>query len=451
MFDTILTRYQASKLNGLNIVHVAGSKGKGTTATMTASILSQFLSREGPLKKIGIFTSPHVRTVRERIQIIKIESSTPRSECPQPISEREFARYFLETWDVLHSHHAAGDFDDMLSYFPFLFAVALRVFFSEQVDVAIIECGIGGELDSTNVVGEQLVSGITTLELEHTDLLGNSLRSIAWHKGGIMRPGVCTFTVPQKPEAMEELERRAKDNNATLIVTNTFKTLSPDESIGKWHTINAGLAENLATAVLRHFQISDANEEKKIAQSLHSHKLLGRYEQRKALSCHWYIDGAHTLTSLAAVTTWFSQLMVDKKQAQKFLIFNQEDRDTLPMLDLLYERLCVIGGEQLSGVLFCSNSPFSREEYPIESISMVRKFGLKKGSVQRANADHWQNLERLHQHKSKIQVCLTVQEAVEHVLQSATTDVHCLATGSLHLVGALTLVLDQKQQESPAT
>ncbi|PHH85006.1 hypothetical protein CDD83_1039 [Cordyceps sp. RAO-2017] len=182
--------YPPSHLNKLNIIHIAGSKGKGSTAAMTASILSRFLGSRAP-SKIGVFTSPHLRTVRERIRLIS-GPVTDGSACL--ISEQQFAAYFFDVWRRLERQHAAGALAELPTFFKCLFAVAVHAFVREGVDTAIVECGIGGEYDATNVLDRPVVSAITTLELEHTDLLGRTLTSVAWHKAGILRAGVPALT-----------------------------------------------------------------------------------------------------------------------------------------------------------------------------------------------------------------------------------------------------------------
>ncbi|KAL8980530.1 MAG: hypothetical protein Q9177_005853, partial [Variospora cf. flavescens] len=91
---------------------------------------------------------------------------------------------------------------------------------SEGVDAAIIECGIGGEYDSTNILVHPRVTGITSLGIDHTPLLGHTIEEIAWHKAGIMKPGVPTHTVVQPPAAEEVLRARAREKSVTLSVVH---------------------------------------------------------------------------------------------------------------------------------------------------------------------------------------------------------------------------------------
>ncbi|OAX81349.1 hypothetical protein ACJ72_04302 [Emergomyces africanus] len=163
--------YQPSDLNRLNLIHIAGTKGKGSTCAFISSILSQYL-RSAPesfppdtprprISKVGLYTSPHLRFVRERIQINN-----------EPLSEQQFAKYFFEIWDRLEASAKATGMDpaDPASkpvYFRFLTLMAFHTYICEGVDAAIIECGIGGEYDTTNIIDRPIVTGITSLGIDH--------------------------------------------------------------------------------------------------------------------------------------------------------------------------------------------------------------------------------------------------------------------------------------------
>lgn len=167
------------RINALNIIHIAGSKGKGSTCSMTASILSQFISATGsatPPRKIGVFASPHVRTIRERIQLI---SAPVTKQSDWLITREKFTRYFFDLWNALTEPVANRSLPEWPNFFVCLFAVAMHAFATEGVDAAIVECGLVGEYDATNCIDRPVISAITTLELEHVDVLSASLSSIA--------------------------------------------------------------------------------------------------------------------------------------------------------------------------------------------------------------------------------------------------------------------------------
>ena len=167
---------------------------------------------EIPLHKIGLYTSPHLRFVRERIQING-----------QPLSEDQFAKYFFEVWDRLESAAitAGREATDPFSkpvYFRFLTLMAFHTYLNEQVNAAVIECGIGGAYDSTNIIETPIVTGITSLGIDHQGVLGDTIEEIAWHKSGIMKKGVKCYTPSsQNPAAKEIMERVASEKGAELV------------------------------------------------------------------------------------------------------------------------------------------------------------------------------------------------------------------------------------------
>ncbi len=173
---------------------------------MTSSILSKYRLNYGKAPRIGLYTSPHLMAVRERIQIDG-----------ESLPEEDFARYFWEVWDKLEAEDTSKPV-----YFRFLTLLAFHTFMEECVDVVVLEVGVGGEYDSTNIIEKPVVTGITSLGIDHVAVLGNAIGEIAWHKAGIFKEGVPALTVSQLPEAMTVLERRAKERNTVLRIISLF-------------------------------------------------------------------------------------------------------------------------------------------------------------------------------------------------------------------------------------
>jgi dihydrofolate synthase/folylpolyglutamate synthase len=180
-------------------VHVAGSKGKGSTAAMIASIL-----RECGLK-VGLYTSPHLHHFRERIRIDG-----------EPISEESFAHYAAALSPAIEA--STRDMPDRaLVTFDLLTAMAFLAFREGQVDVQVLETGLGGRVDSTNAIEDKEVCVITAISLEHQVILGDTLPQIAAEKAGIITPG-STVVLAKQPESVAEVVRRTcRERDVRLV------------------------------------------------------------------------------------------------------------------------------------------------------------------------------------------------------------------------------------------
>lgn len=176
------------------VVHVAGTKGKGSTAAMIASVL------QAAGYKVGFYTSPHLIDFAERIQINRT-----------PISHGDL----VEMVDLLKPAVARIE---RLTTFELTTATAFLYFARERVDIAVVEVGLGGRLDATNVV-DPLVTVITSLSLDHTSVLGSTLEKIAAEKAGIIKTGKPVVSSPQKKEALKVLRKAAMLQSAELILT----------------------------------------------------------------------------------------------------------------------------------------------------------------------------------------------------------------------------------------
>jgi dihydrofolate synthase/folylpolyglutamate synthase len=182
----------------LRIVHVAGSKGKGSTAAMLASIFR----RAG--YRTGLFTSPHLVSVAERIQIDET-----------PIAEEALAALVAEVADVVHDMDAQSPQSAPVTFFEIATALGFLHFARAGVDLAVIEVGLGGRFDATNVCAP-LLSIITSISYDHTQQLGNTLSSIAMEKAGILKPGRPALSGARDPEARKVIEDICLERRAPL-------------------------------------------------------------------------------------------------------------------------------------------------------------------------------------------------------------------------------------------
>jgi dihydrofolate synthase/folylpolyglutamate synthase len=179
-------------------VQVAGTKGKGSTAAMIASILSASGYRT------GLYTSPHLHSFTERVQVDGV-----------PISEDEFARLVEAMKPQVEAVNEFGAFGE-LTTFELLTALAFAYFKGRGVAFQVLETGLGGRLDATNVV-QAGICVITSISYDHTEVLGDTLAQIATEKAGIIKPGSTVISSPQPPEAMMVIEGVCRERGVKLV------------------------------------------------------------------------------------------------------------------------------------------------------------------------------------------------------------------------------------------
>lgn len=286
----------------IHTVHIGGTKGKGSTATMLARML------EANDYRVGLYTSPHVVHLHERITVDT-----------KMISDSEMCGLLNRVYAPVEKMSKT----DPPTFFEIMTALAFMYFLDRAVDIAVIETGMGGRLDSTNVIKPQVV-GITSLSIDHQHQLGDTIDSIAKEKAGIFKRGVPAITVQQEPSAMRVLKSQATAVKAPLSVTGsdidfshrfeTSREHGPHTRIclttptskfehlrvplhGKHQAINCGLAlamlDKLKSAG---YKIDNG----KAAEGLHKVSLAGRMEMI------WddpriMIDAAHNAASIHAL------------------------------------------------------------------------------------------------------------------------------------------------------
>ena len=179
---------------GLKTIHITGTKGKGSTAAMVSSILTEAGF------KTGLYTSPHLISFRERIRLNKKEISEDK---------------ICEILDEIRPAAEKIRKDEKISFFELYTTLAFLYFKKENVDFAVLEVGMGGRLDATNAA-DSTVSAITPISLEHTDKLGTTLGEIALEKAGVIKEKSVCITAPQKPEALRVIKDVCCRKNATL-------------------------------------------------------------------------------------------------------------------------------------------------------------------------------------------------------------------------------------------
>jgi dihydrofolate synthase/folylpolyglutamate synthase len=311
-------------------VQIAGTNGKGSTAAMLDSIC-----RRAGLRT-GLFTSPHLISITERIKIGGVD-----------ISEDEFASFAAQVKEAAESLVASGKLQALPTFFEHVTAIALLAFKQADVEIAILETGLGGRLDATTVAAADVVA-ITPIALDHQDYLGATLAEIAGEKAAIIRSGATAIIAAQQDEASEVIKRRAvecgveasiADYQATIVsadedgrFTVTFETKGE-----RYESVSIGLPgrhqiENAATAIRiaealnqKGWQIPPAAIVDGIATAQHA----GRLERIGS----YLLDGAH---NPAAVLTLVEYLNEFVKVPVTLLFGAMRDKNLVEMAAILF-------------------------------------------------------------------------------------------------------------------
>lgn len=308
------------------IIHVTGTNGKGSTI----AFMRELFVAHG--KKVGTFTSPHIISIHDRICING-----------QPIADEDFIRIASQVKEMektlLETH-------DQLSFFELLTLIALIYFKEQRVDLVLLEVGIGGLLDTTNVVTGE-IAVITSIGLDHQETLGDSLEEIAEQKAGIFKSGKKAVIAKLAPEAEFVCQKRAKELDVDLYQAGqdfALKTGNFSSSLASFSQLEIGLEgayqqENAALA-LQTFLLFMASREERVEEELTRQALkethwAGRLERIRP---QIYLDGAHNLPALTRLVEFIQEKIQQGFQVQ--ILFGALKRKNYQgMLGYLTEQL----------------------------------------------------------------------------------------------------------------
>ncbi|MFY7742028.1 MAG: bifunctional folylpolyglutamate synthase/dihydrofolate synthase [Flavobacterium sp.] len=303
----LLANYLDNPEKKIKTIHVAGTNGKGSTSSLLASVLQE------AGYKVGLYTSPHLKDYRERIKINGNE-----------ITE-EFVTDFISKHKSFFESH-------QLSFFEMTVGLAFDYFVHEKVDIAIIEVGMGGRLDSTNII-TPLISIITNIGLDHTQFLGNTLKAIAFEKAGIIKPKIPVvigeFTTETKPVFVKKAsETNSQFYFASELVNDTYPTtLLGDYQIQNRKTVMQSIR---ILQQQNEFIISEENIKKGFLNVIQNTGLAGRWQQlgeNPKIIC----DTAHNKHGLSVV---LKQLEKQKFEKLHIVLGVVNDKDLTEILPL---------------------------------------------------------------------------------------------------------------------
>jgi len=382
-------------------VHIAGTNGKGSVSVTLLTLLTKAGYR------VGLYTSPHLSSVRERFRIGNTF-----------ISEETFARIATRIREVLG--------DDKITYFEFTTALAFLWFAEEKLDLVVLETGLGGRLDATNIV-TPLVSVITNISMDHEAYLGNTISSVAGEKAGIIKTGVPVVTAVKLDAGLAEVQAVCKEKNAVLYCYDKdFSTFIDTDKTWKWRTQNVSYDElhcsmkgdyqienaSLALATLQllkacNFQVS----EKDIREGLATVRWPGRLESfhldKKGKKIQYLLDGAHNPAGVESLVQTLKKECTYKKLIVIWGAMADKDlQSTLASVAELANRIVLTkpdGERSADPELLLSNVP------PV--------------------------------YKDKCTLLPTVEAAISQTEELVTPEDLILIAGSLYLVGASRKIL----------
>jgi dihydrofolate synthase/folylpolyglutamate synthase len=312
---------------------IAGTNGKGSTAATLASILTTTGTRT------GLYTSPHLERANERIQIDRKE-----------IADDDFARLFFLVSDAANQMVMERKLPQLPSYFEILTAQALHYFAEAGVQIAVLEVGMGGRLDATNVV-DPLFSIVTDISLDHMEWLGPTISAIAREKAGIMRQNGTLITLPQHPEANQVLGEVATELGVRGV--NAARYMPGLGEAADGYTVDALGAQievdsplkgahqhrNLALAIAAAVELAErhgfAITPSAIAEGIRLTRWPGRLEQMRSSGLEWILDVAHNPAGAWALRAGLRSLLGD--ESLKVLVFGcLRDKPITEMAQILF-------------------------------------------------------------------------------------------------------------------
>lgn len=283
----------------LDCIHVAGTNGKGSVC----AILSSILTSAG--KKVGLYTSPHIFKYTERIQI-----------CGQEISEDDFAKYVFEISNLADRNNID------LTEFEILTAVMFKYFADNSVDVVVLETGLGGRFDATNVIKKNLCSIITHVDYDHTERLGSTLDEIAYEKAGIIKTG-CPCIVMEGREVYKD----AADSKCAMLVM-----ICPMADTSKLSLKGVYQQENLSLALAAIENVFPEISKETINIGLENVKHICRFQYIEDKNL--IIDGAHNPNGIVSLVQSLDFYYPNEKR--RYIFGCLKNKDYEKMLDILF-------------------------------------------------------------------------------------------------------------------
>ena len=397
-----LCRLLGNPQDGLSCIHIAGTNGKGSTAAILDSVC-----RSAGLT-CGLFTSPHLERYNERIRVNGTD-----------ISDEDFTAY------AARIEQAASKMEDVPTVFEKLTAMAFLHFSKTDCDVVILETGMGGEFDSTNVVDEPIMTVITNIGLDHTAELGETIEKIALTKAGIVKKGVPCVCIEQAPEVMNVIKTICMFIDSPCIFARNSDVRIVSSDLSGIRIMTSAISEPVTVSLCGEYQISNISlalsvlrlimvtgklpiDENAVIEGLRNVTWSARFEIMKR-NPYLIVDGAHNPHGMRALVDSLRKLFLKKKIT--YITAINSDKDVDGMLDILVEN---------------ADRVYTVKVDPRGEDPEVLAEGLRKRGTEAL-------------------ACESVQKAIEEAFShSGLNDIVCCA-GSLYLSGDVRKLMREKK------
>lgn len=352
-------------------VHVVGTNGKSSTTLLTATAL------EAQGLKTGTFTSPHLISFRERIEL--------RTE---EIDEIRFVNAGSTVIEAIEVDDASAEADDRVTQFEAITAIAFVAFRSAGVEAAVVEAGLGGRLDATNVLGDSRVQVLTGVGIDHTQYLGETIEEIAAEKLAVVRSRAALVSGPLGQVAAQVANRMADERDARWTELRRVDPVFADVT-GEFVRANASLA--LATAEVAYARISPdasflrAAAVDAILELARTKGIAGRLQLTNAEPFE-IRDAAHNAQAAEALVAALKEVAGDRPVT--LLVAMLEDKPVSDTLEVL------AGGVSDGGTVICTQSANPRSIVATELADRIRELGSARDLHTEAVADPWTALAR---------------------------------------------------------
>jgi dihydrofolate synthase/folylpolyglutamate synthase len=316
-------------------VLIAGTNGKGSTAATLASTLTASGLRT------GLYTSPHLARVNERIRLDRVE-----------IDDEAFARLYFRVHDAAQQLVLDARLPQLPSFFEILTAQALLYFAEAGVDIAVLEVGMGGRLDATNIV-DPLLSVITDISLDHTEWLGSTIGAITREKAGILRRNGTLITLPQHPEANQALGEIAVELNVRGVSAVPYMPPASAAADGPYSIEALGAAievdsplngahqhRNVALAIAAAVELATHHgfpvTPASITAGIHETRWPARLERIKKSGVEWILDVAHNPAGAWALRAGLNSVLADGSKPRILIFSCLRDKPVAEMAQILF-------------------------------------------------------------------------------------------------------------------